>query len=177
MSKVNSAPHHAIDFLLKGDPAIRWQAQRDLLDASESTWMLEKDRVLSEGWGASFMASQDESGGWPTGRWSGTIWTLLVLIDLGMPSDDLRLNGAFNSVASRLMPLERPISPELLLSQMDLCHLGFWLRIGAYFTPEDPRLPHLFDVIIGTQMADGGWNCRIRTNPSTVHGSFHTGKH
>ncbi|HLK57238.1 MAG TPA: hypothetical protein VKU00_11765, partial [Chthonomonadaceae bacterium] len=61
-----------------------------------------------------------------------------------------------------------------LLTQMDLCHLGFWLRIGAYFLGNDARLAPLTDTILRAQMPDGGWNCRIRTDPQTHHSSFHT---
>ncbi len=32
----------------------------------------------------------------------------------------------------------------------------------------------MVEVIFELQMADGGWNCRIRNYPNTTHSSFHT---
>jgi hypothetical protein len=76
-------------------------------------------------------------------------------------------------VERRLTP-ERARDERWLMTRMDLCHLGFWLRIGAYFLGTDPRLTELTRVILKAQMPDGGWNCRIRNYPKTHHSSFHT---
>lgn len=48
MSNANAV----IEWLLDADPAIRWQAMRDLLDAPESAWQAERAKVEHEGWGA-----------------------------------------------------------------------------------------------------------------------------
>ena len=163
-----------VSFLMDGDPAIRWQVMRDLLDRPASECEAERSRVATTGWGRSFLDAQLENGSWPEGRWSGTVWTLLVLMDLGIPALSIDGSRAFDWVAGRLIPAGLPVSPEILFRQMDLCHLGFWLRIGSYFTPDDQRLPGLAKVILNLQMPDGGWNCRIRTKPATNHSSFHT---
>ena len=55
-----------IDWLLDSDPAIRWQAMRDLIDAPADQVAAERARVAREGWGARILAAQD-----PDGRWSG----------------------------------------------------------------------------------------------------------
>ena len=41
-----------VEWLLESDPAIRWQALRDLTDAPEEEVAAERARVASEGWGA-----------------------------------------------------------------------------------------------------------------------------
>jgi len=108
------------------------------------------------------------------GRWTDTVWTLLTLIDCGMPADQARVrNSAQRFMESHLTP-ERASDEKWLMTRMDLCHLGFWLRVGAYFAPNDPGLPHLAAAILRAQMPDGGWNCRKRIAPKTCHSSFHS---
>jgi hypothetical protein len=38
-------PAPVIDWLLAGDPSIRWQVMRDLLDAPEPDWPAERAKV------------------------------------------------------------------------------------------------------------------------------------
>jgi hypothetical protein len=57
-----------LKWLLEGDPAIRWQALRDLKGAAERTVRREQRRVADEGWGALLLSLQD-----PDGRWAGGI--------------------------------------------------------------------------------------------------------
>jgi len=163
-----------IDYLMDGDAVIRWQTLRDLLDAPPGEWLAEREKVASEGWGAKFLEYQKPDGSWPTARWTGTVWTLVQLVVLGMPPEGDPFRTAFEQVVGKLMPKGREVSRKVLTTQMDLCHLGFWLRIGAHFLPDDERLRPLADVILSMQLADGGWNCRIRMKPKTKHSSFHT---
>src|SRR5919206_4462958 len=55
-----------LDWLLDSDPAIRWQALRDLADAPENVVAAERARVATEGWGARLLAERD-----PDGQWAG----------------------------------------------------------------------------------------------------------
>jgi len=162
------------DWLMQGDPVIRWQTMRDLLGRPENEWQPEREKIPNTGWGAQFLAALRPDGTWPPGRWTDTVWTLLTLIDCGMPADQARVrNSAQRFMESHLTP-ERASDEKWLMTRMDLCHLGFWLRIGAYFTPSDPGLPPLAATILRAQMPDGGWNCRKRIAPKTCHSSFHT---
>ncbi|HRW18933.1 MAG TPA: hypothetical protein P5181_08820, partial [Dermatophilaceae bacterium] len=54
-------------WLLDGDPAIRWQVMRDLLDAAAADWQAERRRTLSEGWGARLLGEQQANGRWGEG--------------------------------------------------------------------------------------------------------------
>lgn len=162
-----------VGWLMDGDPAIRWQVMRDLLDAPEADWQRERQRVSQEGWGARSLSHRLPNGLWPEARWTGTTWTLQMLVDLGMPADP-SLRVAVESQIGRLMPHGKEVDTALLLRRMDLCHLGFWLRYASYFVAPDPRLAPLAETLLAAQMEDGGWNCRIRAVPSTRHSSFHT---
>ena len=48
-----------IRWLLEGDPAIRWQVQRDLLGKTRRSWQAERTRTATEGWGADLLARQE----------------------------------------------------------------------------------------------------------------------
>jgi hypothetical protein len=71
-------------WLLEGDPAIRWRVLRDLEGASDKNWARERKRVATEGWGARLLAAQDDDGGWGGGiyspKWTSTTYTLLHLL-------------------------------------------------------------------------------------------------
>src|SRR3954468_14240430 len=58
-----------IRWLLDSDPAIRWQAMRDLTDAPAEEVAAERARVATEGAGARLLALQA-----PDGRWGGAAW-------------------------------------------------------------------------------------------------------
>ncbi|MCB0827053.1 MAG: hypothetical protein KDC26_12785 [Armatimonadetes bacterium] len=164
----------ALDWLMEGDPAIRWQTMRDLLDAPESEYQAERAKTATEGWGSKILDYQDPNGRWRKGRWTDSPWIVLQLMDIGIPAETASLKNAFAFHADRLMPPGEVTLDKILKSRMDLCHLGFWLRIGAYFSPEDERLQQIIEVILELTMPDGAWNCQIRNKPHTHHSSFHT---
>src|SRR5262252_4690469 len=56
-----------VQWLLEGDPAIRWQVLRDLVDASETEVATERARVEHEGWGARLLALRALDGLWANG--------------------------------------------------------------------------------------------------------------
>jgi hypothetical protein len=51
-------------WLLEGDPAIRWQAMRDLAGASPRAIERERKKIATEGWGARLLARQAADGRW-----------------------------------------------------------------------------------------------------------------
>ena len=50
-----------IDWLLEGDPAIRWQALRDLTSAPADDVAAERARVEYDGWGARLLALEERN--------------------------------------------------------------------------------------------------------------------
>src|SRR5215218_9064775 len=56
-----------VQWLLQGDPAIRWQVLRDLVGASESEVATERARVEHEGWGARLLGLRAPDGLWANG--------------------------------------------------------------------------------------------------------------
>jgi hypothetical protein len=164
-----------IDWLLEGDPTIRWQVMRDLLDEPPAVWEEERRRTVEHGWVAELLAHRGADDEWPAGRWTATTWTLLLLIAFGAPERHPAAQPALGALVDRFIPPEQDVDGECLLKRVDLCHLGFWLGLAAYFLdPDDPRLLPLSEAILSAQFADGGWNCHMRNHPHRTHSSFHT---
>jgi hypothetical protein len=163
-----------VEWLLAGDPAIRWQVMRDLLDEPAEAWERERRRMLETGWAAELLARQGSDGEWPAGRWTASTWTLLLLVAFGVPEDTPAARAPVERLLGRFMPPGEEVDGAFLLRRVDLCHLGFWLGLAAYFLPGDPRLAGLGRAVLGAQLDDGGWNCHVRNRPATRHGSFHT---
>jgi hypothetical protein len=163
-----------VEWLLDGDPAIRWQVMRDLLDEPASTWEAERRRVTEMGWVADLLSRQGPEGDWPKGRWTDSVWTLLLLVACGLPESHPAGRAPVERLLERFMPTCEPVDGAFLLRRVDLCHLGFWLGLGAHFLDDDPRLAPLGEALLAAQYEDGGWNCQMRNYPERRHSSFHT---
>ncbi len=166
-----------LNWLMEGDPAIRWQVMRDLLDAPERRWQTERRRVARAGWGAQFLALQEADGRWGGGfyspKWISTTYTLLQLRDLGLPGSNRAARRGTQLLLDNLLGPAGSAQFAYRLSRLDLCIVGMLLSLGARFDPGDPRRPALRAHALAHQMADGGWNCS-ELKDDVVHGSFHT---
>jgi hypothetical protein len=165
-----------IKWLLAGDPAIRWQTLRDLVEAPPEEVHAERARVAREGFGAALLALQRPDGTWapsegpadaPDPGWMITIRTLTLLKDMGAdPSDP-----AVRTAIDRAKPLrfEWHDNRPFFEGETEPCLNGRILGLGAYFgEPSEPLLGRL----LSEQLPDGGWNCDA---PHESHvSSFHT---
>jgi hypothetical protein len=163
-----------VGWLLEGDPAIRWQVMRDLLDAPAEEWEAERARTVETGWVAELLGRQGRDGEWPKGRWTASTWTLLLLVACGVPEGHPCARAPLEQLLGRFMPAGEQVDAAFLVRRVDLCHLGFWLGLGAYFLPGDARLRPLGEAVLSAQFEDGGWNCHMRNYPDRRHSSFHT---
>jgi hypothetical protein len=160
------------DWLLGGDPAIRWQVQRHLLDKPEKVWQEEQALVAMEGWGARLLAERGDDGRWAKGlytpKWKSTTYTLLQLWRMGLPRDNLQ------AVASTQLLMDKPvwIFGEGGKAHRDECVAGFGLSLSSWFTIIGEQRERLVGEILERQLDDGGWNCRARG--TSTHSSFHT---
>ncbi|MGB7462366.1 MAG: hypothetical protein WBW14_05680, partial [Candidatus Acidiferrum sp.] len=90
-----SRTNPVIQWLLEGDPSIRWQVLRDLLGSSKSAVERERCKDARIGWGARLLAKQSAAGTWARGgssdgglyspKWISTTYTMLLLRDFGLP--------------------------------------------------------------------------------------------
>ena len=183
-SGVRSRPRAdaAIQWLLDGDPAIRWQASRDLVGAAERTVERERQKVAREGgWGARLLAKQDPEGTWAGGlssggglyspKWISTTYTMLLLRDFGLPTN----NGQARKACALLLEggLQRDGGINYgWRGRSETCITGMVLSILSHFEYGDDRLDTIAHHLLAQQMPDGGWNCQ-RPYGAT-HASLHT---
>ena len=175
----------ALQWLLEGDPAIRWQTLRDLTGAGEHTVERERKKVARDGWGARLLAKQDPDGRWAGGqssdsglyspKWISTTYTMLLLRDFGLAN-----NNSQARKACRLL-LERGIQPDGGIGldawakwtrKSETCVTGMVLSVLSYFKYDDDRLDTIAGHLLEQQMPDGGWNCR--RYQGATHSSVHT---
>jgi hypothetical protein len=186
-----------IDWLLAGDPAIRWQVLRDLLDASPEQYAAERALIADEGWGAQLLALQREDGTWAGGAcfpampppsadapvettadgvpldyegqpWISTLPTLDLLRDFGIDPADARVRAAMEAVRDGCV-WEYDRSMRFFDGEVEACINGRTLASGAYFgVPVDGIASRL----VGEVLPDGGWNCEAENG--SVRSSFHT---
>ena len=168
-------------WLLNSDPAIRWQAMRDLTDASPAAMAAERARIPREGIGAAILGCQESDGAWrrqgaPT--WLPTLFTMLLLRSTGMDRTDpgvelavarLETNLRWSDHANR-WDLRSPDfgGNPFFAGEAEPCINGGVLALGAYFgRPNESLLQRL----LSEQLDDGGWNCEA---PTSTRSSFHT---
>ncbi len=169
-----------VDWILDGDPAIRWQALRDLVGASQRRILGEQRRVGGEGWGAHLLALQDPDGRWAHGiytpKWTSTTYSMVLLRGFGLsPKHPQALRaceilldtGCWNDGGVNFWPRRYDYS--------ETCVSSMVLAVTSWFQFEDERVDRLAQHVLEQQMPDGGWNCLATPGyGNATHGSFHT---
>lgn len=170
-----------VDWLLDGDPAIRWQVLRDLVDAPPAEVAAERARVEHEGWGARLLARQGPDGLWDGGAlfpagyrggepgqpWTTTMHTLQTLVILGL---DPMCAAARNAVALVAENARWEHAGQRFFDgEVEPCINGRTVEIGAYFGVD---VAPVVERLLGERLADGGWNCEAENG--SVRSSFDT---
>jgi hypothetical protein len=170
-----------IDWLLDGDPAIRWQVLADLAGAPAGDVAAERSRVEHEGWGARLLTLEDPDGLWDGGAcfpasyaggepgqpWTATMHTLqtLQLLGLDPASQSARRvtglvaeNGRWEHAGQRYFD-----------GEVEPCINGRTIETGAYFGVD---VAAIVERVLLERLADGGWNCEAENG--SVRSSFDT---
>lgn len=167
-----------IDWLLQGDPAIRWQTLRDLCGAASREIARARAEVASRGWGQRLLALQDPQtglwgGGIYTPKWTSTTYTMLLLRDMGLPAQNPQALQACRLLLDEGVYADGGINYWGSWSKAsEACVTGMVLSICARFECRGERLDTLARFLLDHQMPDGGWNCRLFRG--ATHASFHT---
>ncbi len=175
-----------IDWLIDSDPAIRWQALRDLADAEADVAAAERTRVAGEGWGARILALQGDDGLWVGGAlfpardgqplpwsreegqpWTATAYSLQHLLEFGVDPADARMRRAVDQVVANAR-WENDNQPYFE-GETEPCINGMVVAQGAYFGVD---VDSVVERLLGEQLEDGGWNCEVENG--SVRDSFHT---
>ncbi|WP_395244224.1 hypothetical protein ACGGZK_19180 [Agromyces sp. MMS24-K17] len=153
-----------IDWLLDGDPAIRWQVRRDLLDGPDDEIAAERARVAREGWGAELLSLQGDDGTWagteygPNRERNSTMWTLQVLRNLGIDPADPAVVTAIDRVRAGVASADFP-GLRYFDGEEEACVNGGVLANAAYFGALDVGQDRMLGLLDEGRKADGGWNC------------------
>src|SRR6185295_2027552 len=167
-----------IDWLLEGDPAVRWQVLSDLTDASPAEVAAERARVEHEGWGARLLALEgadglwdggacfpaDYAGGEPGQPWTATMHTLQIL-GLDPASKSARRAIALVAEHGRW----EHAGQRYFDGEVEPCINGRTIEAGAYFGVD---IAPVVERVLGERLEDGGWNCE--TENGSVRSSFDT---
>lgn len=157
-----------IGWLSDADPAIRWQVERDLLDADEAPWQVTRATVETEGWGANLLSHQDDDGLWAGGTfipadftrqewndvgqpWTATAFALNDLHEFGL---DPRSEAARRTVRlvgenARWDEGDQPFWE----GEVEECINGRTVANGAYFGVD---VSPIVERLVGERLADGG---------------------
>ncbi|WP_019181298.1 hypothetical protein [Microbacterium yannicii] len=171
-----------VDYLLSGDPAIRWQVLQDLTDASPDDVAAERARVATEGWGARLLSEQGPDGQWDGGTyrpgwvdesrpffdaWTATHFSLQSLAEYGLDPASPQAQHALALVRDNV---RWEYNGELYFQgEAEPCINGIALTTGAYFAQEAAPIAR---TVLATQHHDGGWNCW--DDDAAAPGSFHS---
>lgn len=169
-----------IDWLLDSDPALRWQALRDLTEAPPDEMVAERARVAREGWGARLLSLRGEDGQWAGGAyfpasfrgdfsagqpWTSTFPTLTLLRDFGVDPDAKRVRETIDLVRENCR--WEHDGQRFFAGEVEPCINGRVVALGAYFGVD---VDGIVRRLIGEQLADGGWNCEAENG--SVRSSF-----
>jgi hypothetical protein len=160
-----------LDWLLDSDPAVRWQAMRDLTDASSVALAQERARIPREGLGAKILASQGTDGSWhrpDAPDWLPTLFTLQLLRATGVDRTDPAVRSAIARLEAGFRWDAEFGRKPFFEGEVEPCINGGALALGAYFGRPTESLARR---LVGEQLADGGWNCEA---PKSTRSSFHT---
>jgi hypothetical protein len=172
----NTSHDDSLDWLMKGDPAIRWQTMRDLLGKTDRVYNRERDKVPREGWGARLLKCQDPNGTWAgklySPKWTSTTYSLILLRRCGLPAGHpAALKGCRVLIDRGLFP-DGGIDLSVGQNRSETCITGFVLALVTQLGLKTDATEKIVDYLLREQMKDGGWNC-LRFQGAT-HSSFHT---
>ena len=164
-----------IEWLLKGDVSIRYQATRDLLGSDNKD--LQK-RIASEGWGKQLLSKRKAHGHWGDRfyqpKWTSTHYTLLDLRNLNLSPDNPIAKEAIEQTlqAGKADDGGIPLGPTST-KHSDVCVNGMFLNYASYFKTDEKKLHSVLDSILQEIMPDGGFNCRTARSGAR-HSSLHS---
>ena len=164
-----------IDWILKGDVSIQYQAYRDLLGIDRRDL---QDNIAIEGWGQQFLNKRNLNGHWGDRfyqpKWISTHYTLLDLRYLNInPENDLA-----KETIKQVLKTDKAEDGGIKLGpstaiHSDVCVNGMFLNYASYFRMEEIRLHSIIDGILNEVMEDGGFNC-VTIRGGAKHSSLHS---
>jgi hypothetical protein len=169
------------DWLLAGDPSIRWQVLRDLENAPPDQVAGARAQVETDGWGARLLALQGTDGLWAGGAcfpasyaggepgqpWTATMHTLQTLQLLGLDPASASARRTVRLVAAN--GRWEHDGQRYFDGEVEPCINGRTIETGAYLGAD---VAPVVERVLGERLDDGGWNCEVENG--SVRSSFDT---
>ncbi|HEX6835987.1 MAG TPA: hypothetical protein VF334_05405 [Polyangia bacterium] len=159
------------DWLLEGEPAIRWQVLRDLMDADPAEVAKERALVARQGVAAEILAAQGGDGAWHLDGepdWLPTLFTPQLLRATGVDPADPAVVAAMERLATGFHWHESLGGKGFFDGETEPCINGGALALGGYFRRPSASLAQR---LLSEQLPDGGWNCDA---PKSQRSSYHS---
>jgi hypothetical protein len=173
----NESTRPTIAWLLDGDPAIRWQVKRDLIDTPAQDVQAERALVSTTGWGRQLLDRQDPEGTWAGGlyspKWTSTTYTLLLLRHCGLDPGNDRAREGVALIWEGARYFDGGLTPAVSVDAPEACATSLYLTLAYYFGIDHPNVAGALEWLLANQLDDGGWNCRT-VRFGDRHSSFHT---
>lgn len=164
---------NTIDWLMNGDPSIRYQVSKDLLHEDREIYEKYRNTIHQIGWGKSLIdlwnpVSYRWSDAIYSPKWVSTTYTMLDLKKFGIdPSLDIYQKSA-NLLIDDMWVNRDPKK----IYPLDLCICGMLLNLCCYGKLQHFAINAIVDTLLEYHMDDGAWNCALNHNPH--HSSLHT---
>jgi hypothetical protein len=166
-----------IDWLIGGDPAIEFQARRDLLGDTAGKAKSAQARISVEGWGKRLLAARRKAGHWGDRfyqpKWTSSHYTLLDLRNLEIDRRHPLIRDSIHQIVITEKKPDGGIGPGVEIAASDVCVNGMFLNYAAYFGEAEDELRSIVDFLISQLMLDGGFNCRLNRSGAR-HSSLHS---
>jgi hypothetical protein len=174
-----------VGWLLDSDPTLRWQVERDIVNAPREIWEGTRARIAREGFGAQLLGLQDLDGQWAGGAffpgdfdfngpeaaenagqpWTATTWSLNHLRDWGLDPSVLAGTAELLATNSTWEYDDLPYWG----GEVDCCINAWTLANGVWLGADVAAIAQWF---LDHQMSDGGWNCEWVDG--STRSSFHS---
>ncbi len=183
----------AVSRLLEQEnPGIRYWTFRDLLGRSRDDPEVAASQDALAAWRpmSDLLREQRQEGYWAEPedvywpKWSATVWQLILLAEMGMPSDHPAVKAGCEYFLKIMDSQDRSWPPR---DYSDKDEQGQWPSWRSVWEPcvtgnmartltvfgfgEDPRIREMFEWLIRYQLPDGGWNCEPGPWGKEVHHS------
>ncbi|MBC8073183.1 MAG: hypothetical protein IAG13_32980 [Deltaproteobacteria bacterium] len=170
-----AADDPVVQWLLEGDPSIRWQVMRDLLDAPADEIAAERAKVATQGWGRGLLERQAPDGTWAGVAWNhgfdSTMHVLMLLREMGLEPASQPARRALALVRERVIFEGDPAfeGNPFFTGEVEPCINGQVALVGDYFGQD---VEGIVARLLGEQLDDGGWNCEAERG--STRASFNT---
>lgn len=166
--------HEVTDWLLSGDPSIRYQVYRDLSDYDDVGM---RSEISVSGWGKQILDQQKKDGYWGHDyyqpKWTSTHYTLLDLMYLQIDPNHAAIKPTMEKILKHEKGKDGGLLPIGSTQKSDVCVNGMALQFLSYFRQNEEDLCSVVDFLLSQIVVDGGFNCQSNRQ-GCVHSSLHS---